>query len=69
MSETISRWALLKNERCKRADAEHLVRDDLLVDIGFRTGVQEAQLLDLHLAGSLASQFTLTFNSTHGQSH
>lgn len=60
---------LLEYEWCERADAKHLVRNDLLVHIGLGFGVQEAQLLDLHLASSLASQFTLTFNSTHGQSH
>lgn len=63
------RSRLLENEWCEGADAEHLVSDDLLVGICFCCSVQQAELLDLHLASPLASQFTLTFNSTHGQSH
>lgn len=65
----LGRSQLLENEWCEGADAEHLVCDDLLVGISLCCSVQQAKLLDLHLASPLASQFTLTFNSTHGQSH
>jgi len=60
---------LIKRDGGERADAEQLVLDHLLVSIGLGSGKPGAELLHLHLASAAASQFALTFNSTHVQLH